>query len=118
MGKRQYIGLVNVSHGTSLSMSTQFQPREGDICIWVDEAQFYDMDDELDEQSSSLKDLQTAYHILDGAFHESGIPFATIGGFSLTLLGGRTDAAITHDVDFQINGSPVTLFSKLRMMSK
>jgi hypothetical protein len=93
---------------------TTFQPRPGDASTWVAEAAFYDFDDELEEQDLSLQDLQTGYEILHNAFTEANISFAAIGGFVFSILGGRED--LTHDVTFQINCTPVELFTKLRTM--
>lgn len=99
----------------AISMTT-FQPRPGDACTWVAEAAFYDFDDELEEQDLSLQDLQAGYEILHKAFTEANISFAAIGGFVFSIMGGRED--LTHDVDFQINTTPVELFSKLRTIKK
>jgi hypothetical protein len=95
---------------------TTFQPRPDDACKWVTESDFYDFDDELEEQGLSLQELQTGYEILEKAFKEAKIPFAAIGGFAFSILGGRED--LTHDVDFQINSTPVELFTKLRTIKK
>lgn len=95
---------------------TTFQPRPGDACTWVAEAAFYDFDDELEEQDLlSLRDLQTGYEILHKAFTEANISFAAIGGFVLSILGATGEA---HDVTFQINCTPVELFTKLRTMKR
>jgi len=96
-------------------MST-FQPRPGDACEWVAEADFFDLDDELEEQDLSLQDLQTGYGILHKAFTEAKIPFAAIDGFAFSVMGGRED--LTDDIKFQINGTPVELFTKLRTIDK
>ena len=101
----------------SLSNMTTFQPRPDDACTWVAEAAFYDFDDELEEQDLSLKDLQTGYEILHNAFTEANISFAAIGGFVFSILGGREEG-ITHEVTFQINCTPVELFTKLRTIKK
>ena len=93
-----------------------FQPRPGDACQWVPESEFFELDDELEEQELSLQELQTGYEILQNAFTEANIPFAAIGGFAFSILGGRED--LTHDVDFQINSTPVGLFTKLRTMAR
>jgi hypothetical protein len=95
---------------------TTFQPRPGDTCTWVAETAFYDFDDELEEQVLSLPDLRTGYEILHKAFTEANIPFAAIGDFVFSLIGGGED--LTYDVDFQINSSPVELFTKLRTIEK
>lgn len=95
---------------------TTFQPRPSDACTWVAEAAFYDFDDELEEQEISLQDLQTGYDILHKAFTEANISFAALGAFVFSILGGREDP--THDVTFQINSTPVELFTKLRTMKR
>lgn len=95
---------------------TTFQPRPGDACTWVAETAFYEFDDELEEQDLSLQDLHTGYGILHRAFTEASIPFAAIGGFVFSILGGRED--LTNDVDFQVNSTPVELFTKLRTIKK
>lgn len=95
---------------------TTFQPRPGDKCTWVAEADFYEFDDELEEQDLSLQDLQAGYGILQTAFTEANIPFAALGGFAFSILGGREE--LTHDVDFQINSTPVELFTKLRTIKR
>jgi len=95
---------------------TTFQPRPGDACTWVPENDFYDFDDELEDEDLSLQDLKTGYELLQNAFIQANIPFAVLGGFALSILGGRED--LTHDIDFQINSTPVELFAKLRTMDK
>jgi len=102
---------------------TTFQPRPGDACTWIAEAAFYDFDEELEEQDQvllSLQDVQTGYEILHKAFIEANISFAAIGDFVFSVLGGREDSQdhLTHDVTFQINSTPVELFTKLRTMEK
>ena len=96
---------------------TTFQPRPGDACTWVAEAAFYDFDDEFEEQDLSLQDLRTGYEILHKAFTEANISFAAIGGFVFNVMGGREED-LMHDVTFQINSTPVELFTKLRTMKK
>jgi len=95
---------------------TTFQPRPGDACTWIPETAFYDFDDELEEQDLSLQDLQIGYEILHKAFTEANISFAAIGDFVFSIMGGRKDP--THDVDFQINSTPVELFTKLRTIER
>ena len=102
-------------HSLSKTMTT-FQPRPGDACTWIPETAFYDFDDELEEQDLSLQDLQIGYEILHKAFTEANISFAAIGDFVFSIMGGRKDP--THDVDFQINSTPVELFTKLRTIEK
>ena len=102
---------------------TTFQPRPGDACTWVPEVAFYDFDDELEEQDHlSLQDLQTGYEILHKAFTEANISFAAIGDFVFSVMGGREEEEeedfMLHDVTFQINSTPVELFTKLRTMKK
>ena len=103
---------------------TTFQPRPGDACAWVAEPAFYDFDEELEEQDlSSLQDLQTGYEIMHKAFREANISFAAIGGFAFSVLGGREEQEeegenLTRDVTFQINSTPVELFTKLRTMER
>lgn len=98
---------------------TTFQPRPGDACTWVPEAAFYDFDDELEEQDLlSLQDLQTGYEILHKAFVEAHISFAAIGGFVFSVLGGREENEEENEVTFQINSTPVELFTKLRTMNR
>jgi len=99
---------------------TTFQPRPGDACTWVAEAVFYDFDDELEEQDLSLQDLQTGYDILHKAFTEASISFAAIGGFVFSILGAaaREEGFTQDEVVFQINSTPVELFTKLRTMKK
>ena len=98
---------------------TTFQPRPGDACTWVAEAAFYDFDDELEEQDLSLLDLQTGYQFMHKAFVEANIPFAAIGGFAFSVLGGREKEGLMLDhVTFQVNSTPVELFAKLRTMKK
>ena len=103
-----------------LSNMTTFQPRPGDACTWLAEDAFYDFDDELEEQDLvvSLHDLQTGYEIMHTAFTEANISFAAIGGFVFSILGGMEEEDLTHDVTFQINSTPVELFTKLRTMKK
>jgi hypothetical protein len=49
---------------------------------------FFEVDDELEEQDLSLQELQSGYAILQNAFEEANIPFAAIGGFAFSILGG------------------------------
>ena len=99
---------------------TTFQPRPGDACTWVAEPAFYDFDDELEEQDLSLQDLQTGYEILHKAFTEANISFAAIGGFAFSILGGRREQEelMLDHITFQVNSTPVELFTKLRTMKK
>lgn len=102
---------------------TTFQPRPspGDACTWVAETAFYDFDDELEEQDLlSLQDLQTGYEIMHKAFIEANISFAAIGSFVFSILGGREEDSedLLHDVTFQINSTPVELFTKLRTIKR
>ena len=116
---RTRAGQAGVSDDCTLftpSSMTTFQPRPSDACTWVAEAAFYDFDDELEEQEISLQDLQTGYDILHKAFTEANISFAALGAFVFSILGGREDP--THDVTFQINSTPVELFTKLRTMKR
>lgn len=97
---------------------TTFQPRPDDACTWVPEAAFYDFDDELEEQDLlSSQDLQKGYETMHKAFVEANISFAAIGGFVFSVLGGREEN-VPHDVTFQINSTPVELFTKLRTMKR
>jgi len=91
-----------------------FQPREGDLCTWVDENKFFDLDDEIQEEDFTLQDLLSGYNIVTAALHKANLHFAAIGGLALAVLGGRTDANMTHDVDLIFNGTVIQLFDALR----
>ena len=98
----------------SVPARSVFQPREGDLCTWVDENKFFKLDDEIQKEDFTLQDLLTAYNIVTAALHNANLHFAAVGGFALTILGGRKGANMTHDVDLIFNGSVTQLFDILR----
>jgi len=98
----------------SVPARSVFQPREGDLCTWVDENTFFELDDEIQEEDVTLQDLLSGYNIVTAALHNANLRFAAIGGLALTILGGRKGADMTHDVDLIFNGTVTQLFDILR----
>lgn len=92
-----------------------FQPREGDLCTWVDQSQFFDLDDEIQEEDYALQELLSGYKIVAAALQKANLRFAAIGGIALAVLGGRSSDNMTHDVDLVFNGTVVQLFDTLRI---
>lgn len=105
---------LTVTTVMSVPARSVFQPREGDLCTWVDENKFFELDDEIQEEDFSLQDLLSGYKTVAATLHNASVHFAAIGGLAIAILGGRSATNMTHDIDLLFNGTVTQLFDTLR----
>jgi len=111
--KTDLLDIFSITNVRTMSSSSIFQRREGDLCSWVEPHKFDDLDEELEEQEYTMDELKQGYSKLADVLASAHIPFAALGGLAMALLGGR-EGTLTHDIDLQFKATPVELFNGLR----
>lgn len=97
-------------------MTSIFQPRQGDRCVWVSESRFNRLDQAMSLTPVAFDYILRSYKLLEETLIEANIQFAVIGGLAVTLLGGRQHggALATQDIDLNVNATARSLFGILR----